>query len=138
METKNLFISGEPDMSRIKEAKASMNLDYLVIPKNYEDKGLFDRVLAWGEKPKLLCDYALVGPKTSQEGLVAALKWILDGGDDPRATTLDQWLSDIFGCDSKMVDVVDLKEYSKDQNLKKASVRFKLQESGDSSEGRRK
>jgi hypothetical protein len=134
--TRYLYISGEPDMAKIREAKAAMNVDYLVIPKNYQERQGFDRVLAWGEKPKYLCDYALVGPKTSSDGLVAALRWVLEGGDDPRATTLEQWLSEIFQDDVKMLDTVDVEEYIKTQNLKKASVRFKLGEAGDSQEGR--
>lgn len=131
-ETRPLYIWGEPDISRIKEAKASMNLDFLVVPKPFEESTLTDRVLAYETKPPYLRDYALIGPKTSQEGLVAALRWVLLGGDDPRAETIEDTLSDWFGCEVKLVDTVSVEEYDKAQNLKKASVRFKLGEPGDS------
>ena len=138
METRPLYIWGDPDMSRIKEAKTSMNLDFLVIPRRFEERGLNDRVLAYEKVPPRLCDYALIGPQTSQEGIVAALRWVLLGGDDPRAETIQKTLEGIFGFGVKELDTTETDDYIKDQNLKKASVRFRLDESGDSREGRRK
>lgn len=130
-EARTLLIYGEPDMSRIKEAKASMGLDFLVVPRDAHD-GLNGRVLAYGEVPPFLCDYALVGGKTPQEGLVAALKWVLLGGDDPRATPVTKTLSNIFGVPVKELTSEEVVDYDRDEKLKKVSFRLKLQEKGDS------
>jgi hypothetical protein len=131
-EVRNLYIWGEPEMSKIRDAKQALGVLYLVVPKDGDEAGVFDRTLAWGDKPRRLCDYALVGPKTPPDGLVAALRWVLEGADDPRATTLTNWLQEILDPEAKELDAVDMEDYDKEQNLKKASVRFKLDESGDS------
>lgn len=136
MDTRPLYISGNPDMSRIREAKASMNLDFLVVPKPFTDASSVDRILAWGAPPKRLCDYALIGPKTSPEGVVAALDWVLLGTEDSRAMTIEKTLTDIFGFGVRELAPDEYREYDKAKNLEKVSLRLKINEPGNSREGR--
>jgi len=132
-ETRPLYIHGDPDMQKIRDAKQELGVSFLVVPHPYDQNTpLTARVLAYEKAPPRLCDYALIGPKTPQEGLVAALRWVLLGGDDPRAETIQDTLEGIFGFGVKELDTTKADDYIKEQNLKKASVRFKLDEKGDS------
>lgn len=126
-----LYIYGEPDLARIREAKALASIDELVKPV-YSDFPVTARVLAYDAIPKTLCDHASVGAKTSLEGLAAALKWCLGAEDDPRVQTITKSLENIFGYGVKELDTVDITEENKLRDLKKASVRFKLDQPGDS------
>ena len=137
-EVRNLYIYGQPDMSRIKEAKASLNLDYLVIPVNLNtpaawDKRQWDRVLAWGVTPSNACDYAPVSDKTSSDGLVAAMRWVLgEVEEDPRAVSASGWLNKILGPGVKEWTSGQVEEYTHSEDLKKVSGRLKLHEPGNS------
>ena len=130
-ETREILIYGKPDMSKLKAAKASMGLDFLVVPRDAYD-GFSGRVLAYDAVPPFLCDYALVSHSTSTGGLVAALKWVLLGGDDPRATPLTKTLSNIFGGPVKELTTDEVSDYDRTEKLNKVSFRLKLNEAGDS------
>lgn len=136
-DSRKLFLYGEPDMPKIKEAKASMNLGFLVVPvfierngERYFGQGM-PRILAWDAEPPFICDYAPVSSKTSSEGLVAALKWCLLGTDDPRAVTLEKNLGRyIPGVWELTPD--GMSAYNGQEALRKISTNLKFVEKGDS------
>jgi hypothetical protein len=82
-------------LEAVKAAKDSLDLDYLVKPVKAVS-GSPGRVLAIGEKPDFVCDYAFV-PNPTVESLINALNWVLGDHDDPRARTVVQVLEDYFG-----------------------------------------
>lgn len=70
-------------------------MDFLVTPVKAVP-GSPGRILAIGEKPPFVCDYALVA-KPTVESIKNALEWVLGDHDDPRARTVVQVLEEIFG-----------------------------------------
>ena len=82
-------------LEALKAAKDSLDVDYLIQPVKAVP-GSPGRVLAIGEAPTFLCDYALVA-EPSVESLKNALQWALGDYDDPRARTVIQLLEEIFG-----------------------------------------
>lgn len=62
------------------------------------------RVLAIGQQPPFLCDYALVGEPTV-ERLQIALEWVLGLREDSRGMTVLKKMQQIFG--SETVEVTD-------------------------------
>jgi len=136
-ETRELLIYGKPDMNKIRDAKQALGVPFLVVPRfltnNYDSGwGLDRRVLAYDATPPFLCDYALIGPKTSQEGLLAALKWVLLGGDDPRVTHVFETLSKWMGTEITELTTEEVSDYDRTEKLNKVSFRLKLNERGDS------
>lgn len=84
------------DWDRIKRAKAASGVDFQVRPV-VAVPGSPGRVLAIGSAPPFLCEFAGVD-STESPGFQAAVNWTLDQSiQDPRATTLAQQLSAIFG-----------------------------------------
>ena len=86
----------EPDLEKIKAAKLALDLPFKVIPEQARE-ATTERILAIDVKPYWLCDYALVTDRTSSENLQAALRWVLTEEDHPRATTILDQLTSIFG-----------------------------------------
>lgn len=116
---------GEPtpeDWGKVREAKRNTNLDFMVKPI----RASWDhwRVLAFGTKPAMICDYALATPNTTISGYQAILNWLYGVTDDPRPTTAAQMLSRVFSAPVKEIDESQIRK-EKFQRLP-FSVRFKL------------
>lgn len=94
---------GPADLTPVKAAKAELDVDFTIRPVAvYEATDLpnylEDRVLAVGSRPPFLCEYALVTERTSPEGYVRALRWVLGLAEsDPKATTILDTLNSILG-----------------------------------------
>lgn len=134
LKMRDLYIYGSPDMERLKSAKASLGLPYLVQPIRVSGSTTFARFLAWGDKPPGLGDYAYVTDETSPDGLTAALRWVLTDEDNPRATTILSTLTNIFGFGVREVDKAQLNQENRTNALQTVSFKLKLQEKGDSHE----
>jgi hypothetical protein len=119
------------DLTPVKAAKAVLErIDGeigRVIPiavKSLSDLPDLDaRVLAIGSRPPFICNYALVGERTSEEGFVRALRWIFrgPGWDDPKATTLDDILTAAFPPDpgtGAMPQMVPVEELEAERRLR--------------------
>lgn len=131
METRDLPIYGNPDMSKLKSAKASLGLSYLTRPV-IATASTNGRILAWGVEPPWLADYAYASDETSPDGLTAALRWVLGLNDDPRAVTILGTLTNIFGFGVRELDKVDVDVENRANALSRVSFRLKLEENGDS------
>lgn len=93
---------GAADLSAVREAKVKLDVDFQVKPRAArfpEDIPTWeDRVLAIGSRPTFLCDYALTSERTSPEGWLRALRWVLHLEEvDPKATLITDVLANIFG-----------------------------------------
>lgn len=90
-----------PDLALVIEAKAQVLNEkvFPAYPRSFEDLPALDaRVLAIGSRPPFLCDYALTSERTSLEGMVRALRWVLGvESDDPKATTILDTMTAAFG-----------------------------------------
>ena len=84
-------------MGMIKEAKAQIQTDALVKPVRAVI-GSPGRILAIGEKPDWICEYAYV-KEPSTQSFKEALEWILGIKEDPRGVTIIRTLREIFGPD---------------------------------------
>lgn len=89
------------DWQRIRAAKASLDLPFLITPAKAVPGGV-GRVLAIGVKPDFVCDYAFV-PDTKSPGLIAAMEWALTDKEDPRAVTVEDMMKQIFGPETKEI-----------------------------------
>lgn len=91
------------DWDRIKAAKAASGVNFQVRPV-VAVPGSPGRVLAIGRVPGFIAEYARV-ESTSSPGFQAAVNWTLDASiQDPRATTLAQQLSAIFGAEVRELE----------------------------------
>ena len=79
----------------LKQAKAQLQTSLLISPENAVP-GSPGRILAIGEKPNFLCDYAYVANPTV-ESLTQALAWCLGLQEDARGVTIGRMLSEIMG-----------------------------------------
>lgn len=85
------------DLQRVRVAKESLWLDYVVKPCAAEGS-IEERVLAWGSAPPFLCDYALVDPDGPDSELEEALLWVLRETDESRvAMTIEHVLGVLLG-----------------------------------------
>ena len=84
-------------MGMIKEAKAQVGTNTLVKPVRAV-KGSPGRILAIGEKPDWICEYAYI-KEPSTQSFKEALEWILGIREDPRGVTIIRTLREIFGPD---------------------------------------
>ena len=84
-------------MGMIKEAKALVKTDALVKPVRAVN-GSPGRILAIGEKPDWICEYAYI-KEPSTQSFKEALEWILEIREDPRGVTVIRTLREIFGPD---------------------------------------
>ena len=82
-------------MGMIKEAKAQVGTNTLIKPVRAV-KGSPGRILAIGEKPEWICEYAYV-ENPSTQSFKEALEWILEIREDPRGITVIRTLREIFG-----------------------------------------
>lgn len=82
-------------MAMIKEAKAQLGTSTLVKPVRAVS-GSPGRILAIGEKPEWICEYAYV-ENPSTQSFKEALEWILEIREDPRGITVTRTLKEIFG-----------------------------------------
>lgn len=82
-------------MGMIKEAKAQVGTSALIKPVRAV-KGSPGRILAIGEKPEWICEYAYV-ENPSTQSFKEALEWILEMREDPRGITVTRMLKEIFG-----------------------------------------
>lgn len=87
----------------IKEAKGQINITTLVKPVKALPKSP-GRVLAIGEKPDWICEYAYV-KEPSTQSFKEALEWILGIREDPRGVTVIRTLREIFGPGVREIDV---------------------------------
>lgn len=83
------------DLEAFKAAKASMGIDYLIQPVRGVSGSPF-RIIALRERPDFICDYAFV-PNPNVDSIRNAMEWALGDKHDPRATTVQKTLEEIFG-----------------------------------------
>jgi hypothetical protein len=98
-ELRPLALSGNwgPHMGMLKEAKASLDLPFNVMPCEAFPASP-TRVLALEVMPAFLCDYAIVKDPANQEAMRAALSWVLNEDEsDPRAVLLLDQLKLLMG-----------------------------------------
>jgi hypothetical protein len=95
------------DLNRIKEAKAALDVEFLVKPVRAL-VGSPGRILAIGSKPDFIAfdGYAFI-PDTTSKGLGMALAWVLGDADDPRAITAEKMMKEIFGEETREIDEHD-------------------------------
>jgi hypothetical protein len=88
-------------LEALKQAKAKLPTGILITPENAVP-GSPGRVLAIGEKPNFLCDYAYVKEPTV-ESLEQALAWCLELKEDTRGVTIGRMLSELWGGEVKEI-----------------------------------
>jgi hypothetical protein len=81
-------------LEALKQAKVNLDLNYLISPEKAVP-GSPGRVLAIGEKPNFLCDYAYVKEPTV-DSLQQALAWCLELKEDSRGVTIGRMLSELL------------------------------------------
>lgn len=100
------------DLAPLKRAKAALDLDVRIAPRmitQYDrHRNAAERVLAIDVKPTWLTDYALVTQNTSDEGWQRAVKWVITGEFDPKATTITDILVSIFGPGTREISEAEL------------------------------
>lgn len=88
-----------PEMDKLKAAKQATGVTFPVLPRR-AFPGCGGRVLAIGDKPHWLADYALVDSYDDPR-LMKALKWVLLGdevlGEIPGPVRIIDQLRDVFG-----------------------------------------
>lgn len=82
-------------LEALKTAKANLHTSVKISPENAVP-GSPGRILAIGEKPNFLCDYAFVANPTV-DSLQQALSWCLGLTEDARGITIVRTLREIFG-----------------------------------------
>lgn len=126
MEPKSLYIYPWPvtgdDLSLLKAAKASLDLDFLVVPQR-ATVGSSGRVLALREVPPFICDHALVRDPASPDALKAGLEWAVTKNVDKRATLVVDMLSSAFGAPVRELTPEDMA-------LERISTTLKLDDAG--------
>jgi hypothetical protein len=90
-------------MGMIKDAKSQIGTDALVKPVRAVI-GSPGRILAIGEKPDWICEYAYI-KEPSTQSFKEALEWILGIKEDPRGITVIRTLREIFGKDVQELHV---------------------------------
>lgn len=80
---------------RIREAKDNLKLGFLVKPVRTD--GTYWRVMAFGEPPEYISDYALVRPETTVEGYEKAIRWLY-GEDILGPYRTETMLEQALGC----------------------------------------
>ena len=75
---KPLVCWGPIQRERLILAKQALWLDYKVVPRPLEAPTAFERVLAWGTPPPVLCEYALVIDESTDQEIEDALAWVLE------------------------------------------------------------
>jgi hypothetical protein len=88
-------------LEMIKQAKAGINTSKLLQPVRAVH-GSPGRILAIGEKPDWICEYAYV-KEPNVKSLKEAMEWILGITEDPRGVTLIKVMREIFGPEVKDV-----------------------------------
>jgi hypothetical protein len=88
-------------LEALKQAKVNLDLNYLISPEKAVP-GSPGRVLAIGEKPNFLCDYAYVKEPTV-DSLQQALAWCLELKEDARGVTIGRMLSELWGGEVKEI-----------------------------------
>ena len=88
-------------LEALKQAKSKLPTSLLISPENAVP-GSPGRVLAIGEKPNFLCDYAYVKEPTV-ESLEQALAWCLELKEDTRGVTIGRMLSELWGGEVKEI-----------------------------------
>lgn len=131
--------SGPADLTPIKAAKARLEYerDHLDGWRDLPDKirpvavasssdlpnYLETRVLAVGSRPPFLCEYALVTERTSPEGYVRALCWVLGiSRIDEKATTILDTMTAIFGPGTREVTTEELEARKRLRDYQQARV----------------
>lgn len=88
---------GPYQRDRLVAAKESLWLDYKVVPRGLEAPTAFERVLAWGTPPPVMCEYALVTDESTDQEVEDALAWVL-GEDGPDVgLTYENLLTHLLG-----------------------------------------
>lgn len=82
-------------LEMIKQAKSEIHADLLVQPVRAV-LGSPGRILAIGQKPDWMCEYAYV-EQPNPKSLKEALEWVLEIKEDPRGVTLIKMMTEIFG-----------------------------------------
>lgn len=82
-------------LEMIKQAKAMINVNTLIKPARALP-GSPGRILAVGEKPEWICEYAYV-KEPNVKSIKEAMEWILGITEDPRGTTIIKVMKEIFG-----------------------------------------
>lgn len=88
-------------LQMIKDAKSLITTDIKVVPSRAVN-GSPGRILAIGEKPDWVCEYAYV-KEPNVKSLKEAMEWILGITEDPRGVTLIKVMREIFGPEVKDV-----------------------------------
>jgi hypothetical protein len=82
-------------LEMLKQAKAAINIKTLIQPAKAV-QGSPGRILAIGEKPDWICEYAYI-EEPNVKSLKEAMEWILGITEDPRGVTLIKVMREIFG-----------------------------------------
>lgn len=96
----------DEDLQRIREAKQSLGLPFLVQFGKAVPGVPSWRVLAIGSKPNFITEYAEV-PNTQSAGLAEAVAWVLGEHEDRRAISLVESLSAVFGEVKEITNAAD-------------------------------
>lgn len=83
-----------PDLPRIRPIRVTLANRFEF---SDQELGWDSRILCIGYRLPWAGNYALVTEKTTPENLAHAIRWVVEGGDDPRASTIQDWLNHYLG-----------------------------------------
>lgn len=126
-------VDRERILDALRAAKAQLGWQFLLKPV-WTDGTAFARVIAFGESPHFM-DHILIGPEMDSEAISDALRWAVLGEYSEAAESAVDGLMAILGFGVRELDATEMREYTQQQDLKKASQRLKFDVKGDSHEG---
>lgn len=89
------------------------------------------------EPPVHILDHILISPEMDSDELLDALRWAVLGEYSEAAVSALDTLTQLLGFGVRELDATEMKEYTQQQDLKKASHRLKFEVKGDSKNGYR-
>jgi len=128
-------VAREKILEAMRDAKAKLGWEFLLKPV-WTDGTAFARVIAFEQSPHFM-DHILIGPEMDSDAIVDALRWAVLGEHSEAAQSAVDGLMEILGFGVRELDPSEMKEYTQQQDLKKASHRLKFEVKGDSRDGYR-
>lgn len=126
-------VDHEQILQALREAKAKLGWTFLMKPV-WTDGTAFARVIAFEESPHFM-DHVLISPEMDSDAISDALRWAVLGEYSAAAENVTDGLTAILGFGVRELDASEMKEYTQQQDLKKASHRLKFEVKGDSKDG---
>lgn len=126
-------VDRERILDALRAAKSQLGWTFLLKPV-WTDGTAFARVIAFEESPHFM-DHILISPEMDSDEVSDALRWSVLGEYSEAAESAVDGLMAILGFGVRELDATEMREYTQQQDLKKASQRLKFDVKGDSHEG---